>query len=511
MDTPHGMPDRTIVIVGGGSAGWMAAAACARFLERGFAVRLVESDEIGTVGVGEATIPQIRLFLQGLGIDEDAFLRAVGGTFKLGIRFDGWTKPGESYLHSFQQPGLSLGLLTFHHYWLRAKALGFAAPLDAYALPAAAAAADRFTRAPSSRDSRLPGLAYAFHIDATLMARSLRAYAEARGVVRTEGRIAKVNLRPDDGFIASLTLAGGETVAGDLFIDCSGFRGLLIGEGGLGVPYEDWTKWLPCDRALAVPSARTEPLTPYTRATASTAGWRWRIPLQHRTGNGYVYCSRFISDEDARAELLAGLDGEPLADPKPLRFTTGRRARFWEKNCVALGLACGFMEPLESTSLHLVQSGVARLLQLLPPGGFPENDCAAEIATYNRQTIFEFERIRDFLVLHYKANARSEPFWAAARDLPVSDALAEKLALFEASGRCARDHDELFTDASWTQVMLGQGVQPRAFHPLAEVPTDAELRDFLAFIRAATEREVASMPTHGQYVARACAAPAVAA
>ena len=503
MDTPQ----RTIVIVGGGSAGWMAAAACARFLERGFSVRLVESDEIGTVGVGEATIPQIRLFLQGLGIDEDAFLKTVGGTFKLGIRFDGWTQAGESYLHSFQQPGLSLGLLTFHPYWLRAKALGFAAPLDAYALPAVAAAANRFTRAPSSPGSRLPGMAYAFHIDATLLARSLRTYAEARGVRRTEGRIAKVNLRPEDGFIASVTLASGETVEGDLFLDCSGFRGLLIGEGGLGVPYEDWTRWLPCDRALAVPSARTEPLTPYTRATASAAGWRWRIPLQHRTGNGYVYCSRFISDEHAKAELLAGLDGEPLADPKPLRFTTGRRARFWERNCVALGLASGFMEPLESTSLHLVQSGIARLLQLLPAQGFP----AAEIATYNRQTIFEFERIRDFLVLHYKANGRSEPFWAAARDLPVSEALAEKLALFEASGRIVREQDELFTEASWMQVMQGQGVAPRAFHPLAQVPTEAELRDFLAFVRASTDREVASMPTHAQYVAGACAAPAVAA
>lgn len=498
-------PDRRIVIVGGGSAGWMAAAACARFLERGFSVRLVESDEIGTVGVGEATIPQIRLFLSGLGIDEDAFLKAVGGTFKLGIRFDGWTKPGESYLHAFQQPGLSLGLLTFHHYWLRARALGFAAPLDAYALPAVAAAGGRFTRAPQNRESRLPGLAYAFHIDATLLARSLRAYAEARGVRRTEGRIAKVDLRAEDGFVAGVTLASGERIDGDLFLDCSGFRGLLIGEGGLGVPYEDWTRFLPCDRALALPSARNEPLAPFTRATASSAGWRWRIPLQHRTGNGYVYCSRFISDEDARVELLAGLDGEPLAEPKPLRFTTGRRARFWEKNCVALGLASGFMEPLESTSLHLVQSGVARLLQLLPA----EGDAWAERATYNRQTVFEYERIRDFLVLHYRANARDEPFWGACRDLPVSDALAEKLALFAASGRVMRDQDELFTDASWTQVMLGQGVQPRRHHPVADVPTEAELRDFLAFIRVSTDREVMSMPTHAKYVAQTCAASAI--
>ena len=495
-------PDRQIVIVGGGSAGWMAAAACARFLERGFRVRLVESDEIGTVGVGEATIPQIRLFLSGLGIDEDDFLKTVGGTFKLGIQFEGWTKPGESYIHTFQQPGLSLGLLTFHHYWLRAKALGFAAPLDAYALPAAAAERGRFTRAPSSRESRLPNLAYAFHIDATLLARSLRAYAEARGVVRTEGRIARVNLRGEDGFIESVTLANGETVSGDLFFDCSGFRGLLIGEGGLEVPYQDWSRWLPCDRALAVPSARTEPLTPYTRATASTAGWRWRIPLQHRTGNGYVYCSRFISDDDAKAELLAGLDGEPTADPRPLRFTTGRRERFWEKNCISLGLASGFMEPLESTSLHFVQSGIARFLQLMPDG----RRLDAESASYNRQTVFEFERVRDFLVLHYNANARDGAFWALCRELPVPDSLAEKLDLFEASGRIVREQDELFTDASWTQVMLGQGVEPRGWHPLAGVPTEAELRDFLGFVRQSTDREVARMPTHAQYVAQACPA-----
>ncbi len=321
-------------------------------------------------------------------------------------------------------------------------------------------------------------------------------------MVRTEGRVSHVDLRAQDGFIESVTLASGEAIAGDLFLDCSGFRGLLIGEGGLEVPYRDWSRWLPCDRALAVPSARAEPLVPYTRATASSAGWRWRIPLQHRTGNGYVYCSSFIADEEARAELVAGLGSGPLAEPRPLRFTTGRRERFWEKNCVSLGLASGFMEPLESTSLHFVQSGIARLLQLWPQGGYP----AAEIATYNRQTIFEFERVRDFLVLHYKANARTEPFWAMCRDLPVPDSLAEKLALFEASGRIVREQDELFTDASWTQVMLGQGIAPRSHHPLAGVPTDAELRDFLGYVREATDREVAKMPPHAQYVAQACPA-----
>jgi tryptophan halogenase len=488
---------RDIVVVGGGSAGWMTAAALSRFLERGWRVRLVESDEIGTVGVGEATIPQIRLFLAGLGLSEADFLRATGGSYKLGIQFVDWFRRGETYLHSFQQPGASLGLLTFHPYWLRGRALGLAGPLDAYSLPALAAAHGRFTREPPEESRRLGGLAYAFHIDATLLARALRSYAEARGVVRTEGRVARVNLRGGDGFIESVTLASGETVAGELFIDCSGFRGLLIGEGGLEVPYEDWSRWLPCDRALAVPSARTEPLTPYTRSTSSSAGWRWRIPLQHRTGNGYVYCSRFIDDVAARAELLAGLDGEPQAEPRPLRFVTGKRARFWEKNCVALGLASGFMEPLESTSLHLVQSGIARVLSFLPG----REIAPADVAAYNRLTHYEFDRIRDFLVLHYKATRRDDtPFWRFCQDLPVPDSLAEKLEVFRACGRVVREQDELFTEASWLQVMLGQGIAPAAHHPLADIPTEAELADFLAGVEAMARRAAAAMPDHGAFV-----------
>ena len=493
---------RRIVVVGGGSAGWMAAATLARFLERGWTITLIESEEIGTVGVGEATIPQIRLFLSALGIGEAEFLEAVGGSYKLGIKFDGWLRPGESYIHTFQQPGLPLGLLTFHHYWLRARREGRVAPLDGYSLPAAAAARDRFTTRAPAPGGPLTPMAYAYHLDATLLARMLRRHGEANGVTRREGMVSAVNLRAADGHVESLTLKSGEVIAGDVFLDCSGFRGLVIGEA-LKVGYEDWRRWLPCDRALAVPSASAAALTPYTRATASSAGWRWRIPLQHRVGNGYVYCSQFIDDEAAQAELLAGLDTAALAEPKPLRFTTGKRHAFWEKNCVALGLASGFMEPLESTSLHLVQSGVARFLSLLPG----REISPADVATYNRLTHYEFDRIRDFLVLHYKANAREGAFWAHCRDLPVPDNLAEKLELFKASGRVVRDQDELFTEASWLQVMLGQGVEPHAYHPLADVPTAAELDGFMAQVLAMTREAVDRMPDHAGFI-RALAPPA---
>ncbi|MBE7218047.1 MAG: tryptophan 7-halogenase [Caulobacteraceae bacterium] len=494
-----GSDPRQIVIVGGGSAGWMTAAALSRFLERGWRVTLVESDEIGTVGVGEATIPQMRLFLKGLGLDEDDFLRQTQGTFKLGIQFRDWLRPGHSYFHSFWASGPSLGLLPFHQYWLRARAEGWAAPIERYSVMAAAAAADRFTR--GAPDARLltPALAYAYHIDASLLARSLRGYAEARGVVRVEGRVARAALRGGDGFVSHLEMQDGRRVEGEFFVDCSGFRALVIGEA-LGVGFEDWSRWLPCDRALAAPTARAPgPLTPYTRATASSAGWRWRIPLQHRTGNGYVYCSDHLGDDDARAELLAGLEGPPLAEPRLLRFRTGKRHRFWEKNCVALGLASGFMEPLESTSIHLVQSAVARLLQFLP-GERPE---AADVETYNRRTHFEYDRIRDFLILHYKATERGEtPFWRRCRDMQVPDMLADRMRLFQSAGRVDRDNDELFTEASWQQVLLGQGCEPRSRHPLSDQLSDAEIRDFLDAVQLNVRRTVAAMPSHADYVAR---------
>lgn len=492
---------RTIVIIGGGTAGWMAAAALARFTGGQATIRLIESDEIGTVGVGEATIPQLKLFNAGLGIDEPDFVRATQGTFKLGIEFVGWGGPDQRYIHAFGAVGRPLGLLPFHHYWLRARAGGSMASLWEYSSAAQAAAANRFAP-PIDQPGRLPsGYDYAFHFDAALYAAYLRRYAEAGGVVRTEGRIAGVNLRPADGFVDSVTLASGEQVAGELFIDCSGFRGLVIGEA-LGTGYEDWSRWLPCNRALAVPCAGVAPLTPFTCASARDAGWQWRIPLQHRTGNGYVYCSDFVSDDAAAATLLAQLDGAPLGDPRPLKFTTGKRHAAWVKNCVALGLAAGFMEPLESTSIHLVQAGIARLLQLFPARGFDP----ADIAEFNRQTDFEWRAIRDFLILHYHANRRDGPFWAACRDMAIPDSLAHKLELFRGSARLFREHDELFTEVGWLQVLIGQGVMPRGYHPFADALLREELSEFMTLAKRHVDQVAGRLPDHAAFIAAHCAA-----
>ena len=494
---------RNIVIVGGGTAGWMAAAALARFLGPAYAIRLVESDEIGTIGVGEATIPQIRLFNHGLGIDEDDFLRATGGTFKLGIEFEGWTAPGERYIHAFGSLGRGLGLIPFHHYWLRHRAEGGTSALWDYSPSAIAARANRFGR-PDDGPGKLPsGVAYAFHFDAALYAAYLRRYAEARGVRRSEGRVVDVALAGETGLIEAVSLAGGERIEGDFFIDCSGFRGLLI-EQALGAGHEDWSHWLPCDRALAVPCMPAGPLTPYTRSTAREAGWQWRIPLQHRTGNGYVYSSRFVSDDEAAATLLANLDGEAMGDPRPLRFTTGRRREAWRGNCVALGLAAGFMEPLESTAIHLVQAGIARLLQLFPQHRIEQ----AETDEYNRQTQFEWEAIRDFLILHYHANGRDGPLWKACREMEIPDSLRRKLELFRASGRIFRVEEELFTEPGWLQLMIGQGVAPRGHHPIADQLPGEQLAEFLALAQRHAAHVAGQMPAHQDYVARHCAAPA---
>lgn len=492
---------RNIVIIGGGTAGWMAAAALARFAGASADIRLIESDEIGTVGVGEATIPQLKLFNAGLGIDEPEFVRATQGTFKLGIEFAGWNGADSRYIHAFGSVGRPLGLLPFHHYWLRHQAQGGTASLWDFSSAAQAAARNRFAP-PRDQPGQLPsGYDYAFHFDAGLYAAFLRRYAEARGVVRTEGRIGAVHLRSDDGFVEGVTLASGERIDGDLFIDCSGFRGLVI-EEALHAGYEDWSHWLPCNRALAVPCARVAPLTPFTRASARDAGWQWRIPLQHRTGNGYVYCSDFVSDEAAAATLLANLDGAPLADPRPLKFVTGKRKAAWVKNCVALGLAAGFMEPLESTSIHLVQAGIARLLQLFPTRGFDP----ADTAEFNRQTDFEWRAIRDFLVLHYHANRRDGAFWAACRDMTIPESLAAKLELFRANGRLFREHEELFTEVGWLQVLIGQGVMPAGYHPLADQLSSPELAEFMSLAKRHVDQVVGRMPDHADFIARHCAA-----
>ncbi|HEV2865663.1 MAG TPA: tryptophan halogenase family protein [Allosphingosinicella sp.] len=496
---------RRVVIVGGGTAGWMAAAALARFLGDQVDVRLVESDEIGTVGVGEATIPQIHLFNNTLGIDEDDFLRATQGTFKLGVELVGWNGPESRYIHAFGTIGRSLGLLPFHQYWLRHRAHGGDRGLWDFSPSAQAARRNRFGR-PQDAPGRLPsGVAYAFHFDASLYAAYLRRYAEARGVRRTEGRVVDVRLRGEDGFLEAVTVASGEEIAGDLFIDCSGFRGLLI-EQALETGYDDWTRWLPCDRALAVPCEPAGDLTPYTRATARAAGWQWRIPLQHRVGNGYVYSSAHVSDDEAAATLLANLDGAALADPRPLRFATGKRRKAWNRNCVALGLSAGFMEPLESTSIHLIQSGIARLLQLFPSNGIEP----AEVDEFNRQTDFEWAAIRDLLIFHYHANSREGDFWRACRDMAVPDSLAHRTALFAAAGRIFRVHEELFTEVGWLQVMAGQGIVPRAYDPGADQLSAAQLEEFIGLAARHAQHVAETMPPHAQFVSRHCSAAAAA-
>jgi tryptophan halogenase len=485
-----------ITIIGGGTAGWMAAAILSRYLAKHWRITLVESEEIGTVGVGEATIPQLQILHRALGIDEAEFLNACNGTYKLGIDFVGWGDEGSRYIHAFGEIGRPLGLVPFHHYWLRGQKLGIAKPLTDYSLNASAAYADKFQHgAPAG--SVLGGLGHAFHFDASRYGQFLRTYAEKRGVRRIEGRITNATRDGESGDIAHVTLASGEQVGGDLFLDCSGFAGLLI-EGALATGYEDWHRWLPCDRALAVPCANAPDLTPYTRSTAREAGWQWRIPLRNRIGNGYVYCSAFTSDEQAQQTLLDNLDGAPLADPRPLRFTTGRRRKMWNHNVVALGLASGFMEPLESTSIHLVQSGVERLLKFLPHGAIQ----SADVEAFNAQSAFEYEAIRDFLILHYKLNRRPEPFWRACAAMDVPDSLAAKLALFAANGRITRLSEELFAEVGWLQVMLGQGLVPQGYHPLADQPSNGELREFLILLETAVARQVAGMPAHAEVIAR---------
>ena len=492
-----------IVIVGGGTAGWMAAAAFASVTHGRCRIRVVESDEIATIGVGEATIPPIKLFNQALKIDEDEFLRATQGTFKLGIEFVNWRRIGESYVHGFGTIGQDFGPVGCHHYWIKQQLLGARSDLGDYSINTAAAKQSRYMRSrPDMAGSPLADIANAFHFDAGLYAQFLRQRAEQRGVVRTEGRIVEVVLREPDGGIGSLLLASGERIEGDFFVDCSGIRALLIG-GALKEPYEDWSHWLPCDRALAVPCASVEPLLPYTRATAHSAGWQWRIPLQHRIGNGHVYSSRFMSQDEATAILMGNLDGEALGEPRHIPFIPGRRRRTWVKNCVAVGLSSGFFEPIESTNIHLIQTAVQRVIALFPG---PVTDQAV-IDEYNEQTQFEYERIRDFIILHYKATDRVDsPFWQHCRDMSIPDTLQHRIDLFRGTGRAFRKGMELFGEASWVQVMVGQGIEPRAYHPLVDALSIDELDRYLDNVRTVIGKCVKVMPAHAQFIAEHCAA-----
>lgn len=493
---------RKVVIVGGGTAGWMTAAALSRFFEGRLEIELIESDDIGTVGVGEATIPQIRLYTQLLGIDENEVLSQTQGTIKLGIQFRDWACHGDVYMHAFGGIGGRLGMLDFHHYWLRARQAGRKDGLWEYSVNETAALAGRFDHLERLGNTPMEGLVYAFHFDASLFARYLRGYCEKRGVRRTEGRVVDVKLRSEDGFIESVKMENDRWIKGDLFIDCSGFRGLLI-EQSLKTGYDDWSHWLPCDRALAVPSTPADPVIPYTQATARNAGWQWRIPLQHRTGNGHVYSSQYMSDDEATSILMRNLDGESMGEPRLLKFTTGRRKKFWNRNCVALGLAGGFMEPLESTSIHLIQTGISRLLEYFPRKGFDP----VETDEYNRRCIYEFERIRDFLIVHYHLNQRTDSdFWIDRRAMSLPSGLQRRIDLFRANGRIHREFDELFTEVAWLQVMLGQGIEPAGYHPLADRVTPEQLNGFLANIKRIIGEAVSKLPAHGEFIAKNCAA-----
>jgi tryptophan halogenase len=489
---------RRIVVVGGGTAGWMTAAALARFCMPRFSVTLVESDEIGTIGVGEATIPSINLFNQSLGIDEADFLAATGGTYKLGIAFDGWGKPDEAYVHAFGLVGRALGIVPFHPYWLRARRLGIAKPLGHYILHTIAIAGNRFAHVSRPAGSLAPPFPYAFQFDAGLYAKFLRGFAEKHGTRREEGKVIAVERDQQKGDVAAVLLADGSRIEGDLFIDCSGFRGLLI-EQELDAGFEDWSQWLRCDRAIAVPCARIDPLIPLTRVIARKAGWQWRIPLQHRIGNGHVFSSLAMSEDEAASILLSNLDGEPTGDPRTIRFVPGIRRSSWIRNVVAIGLSSGFIEPLESTSIHVIQTGITRLLELLPAGEISQ----ATRDDYNMRTRFEMERIRDFIIFHYHFNQREgEPFWDELRAMSVPEPLQHKIDLFRASGRVTASGDELFDERAWIQVMIGQNLVPESWNPVADQLPEPRLGEFLESLERSHVEEVTRMPEHGAFLSK---------
>jgi tryptophan 7-halogenase len=492
---------KSIVIVGGGSAGWMTAAALANSLRQGCAITLIESEEIGTVGVGEATIPPIRIFNETLGINENDFVRETKGSFKLGIEFVDWAKLGNRYFHPFGPHGRPFDMVLPHQYWLKARAEGDASHFDDHSMAWALARAGKFSHPVPDQRHVLSTFEYAYHFDAGLYARFLRGYSEQRGVTRIEGKIGTVTQHSETGFVESVTLEDGRNLAADLFIDCSGFRGLLI-EGALKTGYDDWTHWLPCDRAVAVPCAKVEDPIPYTRSTAREAGWQWRIPLQHRTGNGYVYSSKFLSEEDAIDRLIGSLDGEQLAEPNRLRFTTGMRKRFWNKNVIAIGLSSGFMEPLESTSIHLIQAGISKLLAL-----FPDRDFDPLVtAEYNRIAGIEYERIRDFLILHYKLTTRDDsPLWRYCAAMDIPDTLQLKLDHFRRYGRHVAREMDLFAPASWLAVQIGQNNIPEAADPLIDY-RGIDGREWLGKLRGAMARAAETMPTHQSYIDQHCKA-----
>ena len=487
---------KKVVIAGGGTAGWLAAAALSKQLGALIDIELVESDAIGTVGVGESTIPTICSFHALLGIDEAEFMRATQATFKLGIEFENWGRDGDRYVHGFGHLGKANWMAEFHQFWLHAKSLGFGGDIGDYCLETQALNARKFAT------SEKPVLNYAYHLDATRYAQFLRGQCEGRGVKRTEGKIREVRAHSESGYIESLLLEDGREVAGDLFIDCTGFRALLI-EDTLKCGFEDWNHWLPTDSAFAVQSELVGPARPNTRAIARSAGWRWQIPLQSRMGNGMVFCSDYQSDDEARAQFLEEIDGEPLFDPRLIRYRAGRRKKAWEKNCIALGLASGFVEPLESTSIHLIMIGITRLMQLFPLDGITPS----LQARFNQQSRDELEKVRDFVVLHYKLTEREDTeFWRYCRHMPVPASLEERIALFRESAQVHRTADELFRTDSWVQVMLGQRLTPETYHPMGRLMSEAQLRQALQALQGNILRAVAELPAHQQFVDTYCRA-----
>lgn len=485
---------RRIVIAGGGTAGWMAAAAIARTLGKTVEVTLVESDAIGTIGVGESTIPPLVTYNRLLNINEAEFMRATQATFKLGIMFDNWKEQGHNYFHSFGLTGKDHWSAGFWHFWLYGREKGHEQSYDDYCLELIAAREGKFAHLPDDR------MNYAYQLDSGLYAKFLRGMAEGDGTRRVEGKISNVELHGETGDIAALVLENGERLEGDLFLDCTGFRAVLIGQT-LGVGHEDWTHWLPCDSAIALQTESVGPAVPYTRAMAHDSGWQWRIPLQSRVGNGIVYCSRYLDQETAMERLLGNIEGEVLTKPNILRFGAGMRQKQWHRNCVAVGLSGGFMEPLESTSIHLIQRAVLRLIRMLPLGKISERD----VAEFNDQQITDMLQIRDFLILHYKATERTDSeFWRYCKSMPIPDSLEQKIELFREAGLVFRKNEELFVENSWVQVMMGQGIMPQTHHPIAEKLTDEELARFLATIRDTVTKTVKSLPEHEAYVSRYC-------
>jgi tryptophan halogenase len=493
MTVPHQDNIKSIVIVGGGSAGWMTAAALSSLLSpQAVKITLVESEQIGTIGVGEATIPDVINFNAMLGISEADFLRATNGTFKLGIEFANWGRLGEKYFHPFGNHGVDMNGIDFHQFWLNYQRSNPNSSIEEFSLSAVAAYQNKFVKPDNNPRSVLSQIRYAYHFDATAYAKYLRQYAEQRGASRVEGKVVEVEQNPENGFISQINLDNGKTIAGDMFFDCTGFRSLLLGQT-LDVDFEDWSHWLPCDTAQTVACERTGPLLPYTKSTAKEAGWQWRIPTQHRTGNGHIYSSAMMSDDNAIESLMRDLDGPARGTPRKIKFRTGHRKSFWEKNCIAVGLSGGFLEPLESTSLYLIQEGISKFISLFPSADMPKT----VRQEYNRQLTQKFEQVRDFIILHYKATERDDtPFWNYCRTMDIPDSLTHKIDLFRDAGRIFRYEDELFSRPSWVAVLLGQNIYPKSVDPIVQSLNASEVSRSLESMKSSMNNATTQMPTH---------------